>query len=150
MKKILALILVGALSFGVIGCGADKKPETENKENTSTESKKEEVKLSKIDKFKNYLKDKGFKVEDNEVLAFDMMKANDGAKFKVDGQLIEIYTYDKDKLIDGAQEMLDAAVNGSVNMSGFNIPVVYNNYAMLGRVNEHSKKDEIINIFKSL
>lgn len=139
MRKIVSILLCCLLIFSVVGCN----------EKTNTD-KKEDVKINKLDKFKNTLKEKGYTVGENETLAFQMVGATNGYKFKVDGNLIEIYEYDEKNLSEEGKKFIEQAKNGSINLSGFNVPVKYNNYLMLSRVNEHPKGKEIVEIFNGI
>ena len=145
-NKIIAMLLSSLLVFVLVGCGSSDKDNV-NKDNTQLT---EEVSKNKLDEFKEALKSKGYEVGDNEVVAYEMVGATNGYKFKVDGELIEIYEYDPSKLTDEGKEKLEEAKNGSINMSGISIPVKYNNNLVLVRSDEHSKGKEILDIFNSL
>lgn len=145
-KKIIAMLLSSLLVFALVGCGSSDKDNI-NKDNTQFT---EGVSKNKLDEFKETLKAKGHEVGDNEVVAYEMIGATNGYKFKVDGELIEIYEYDSSKLTDEGKEKLEEAKNGSINMSGISIPVKYNNNLVLVRSDEHSKGKEILDIFNSL
>lgn len=145
-KKIIAMLLSSLLVFALVGCGSSDKDNV-NKDNIQLT---EEVSKNKLDGFKEALKDKGYEVGDNEVVAYEIIGATNGYKFKVDGELIEIYEYDSSKLTDDGKGKLEEAKNGSINMSGISIPVKYNNNLVLVRSDEHSKGKEILDIFNSL
>jgi len=70
-------------------------------------------------------------------------------KFTLDGEPIEIYEYDMDNLSDEAREIVEQAKQGSINFSGFNIPVKFKDGLMLIRFNEHSQGEKIVEIFNS-
>lgn len=120
--------------------------EPSSKVSINTASEKEETKeeINRLDEFKQGLVDEGFSVGDNETVAYEMMGASNGYKFKVNDSLIEIYEYTDDN------DQHEQAKNGSVDMSGFNIPVIYSNGLALCRVNEHPNKDKIIDILNSI
>ena len=103
----------------------------------------------KLNGFKQYLKDNGFTVGDNEIVAYDMLYAKDGLKFKINNELIEIYEYDTANLSADASSIVDQAKQGSVNFLGFNMPVTYNNGLMLVRYDDHSQGDKIVELFNS-
>lgn len=145
-KKIIAVALSSLLVFALVGCGSSNKDDV-NKDNTQLT---EEASKNKLDEFKEALKAKGYEVGDNEVVAYEMLGATNGYKFNVDGELIEIYEYDPSKLTDDGKEKLEEAKKGSINMSGISIPVKYNNNLVLARSDEHSKGEEILEIFNSL
>ena len=150
-KRVIAVILSSLLVFALVGCGSNDK-ESANKDNlqsTEVESTNE-VNKSRLDKFKEELKAKGYEVGDNEIVAYEMVGATNGYKFKVDGEPIEIYEYDESKLTDDGKQKLEEAKKGSINMSGINMPVKYNNNLVLIRSDEHSKGNEILEIFNSL
>ena len=145
-KKVIAILLSVLLVFTLVGCGSDKKEETDKNDTHVTE----QTNKNKLDKFKEELKAKGHDVGENETLAYDMLGATNGYKFKVDGELIEIYEYDEKKLSEDGKKKLEEAKKGSINMSGINVPVKYNNYLVLARSEKHSKASEIVDIFNNL
>ncbi|MEG0297434.1 MAG: hypothetical protein RR620_12015 [Clostridium sp.] len=145
MKKILSLLICLMLSLTVVSCGDNKEEVKEPEKEPVVEQP-----VSKVDKFKNTLKEKGYEVGEDELLAFEMVGANNGYKFKVDGELIEIYEYDEANLSEEGKGFIEQGKNGSISLSGFNVPVKYNNFLMLGRADKHSKGTEIIEIFNSL
>lgn len=145
-KRIASILLSAMLVFTLVGCDSNNKSSKEDQGTKQTATEKQ----SKLDKFKQELKSKGHDVGENEVIAYEMLGANNGYKFKVDGELIEIYEYDKDKLSEEGKKYVEQAKNGSVSMQGMNFPVKYNDYLMLARIDEHSKANEIIEVFNSL
>ncbi len=106
-----------------------------------------QVEKPKLESLKQAYKDEGFEVGDNETLAYEMLNAKAGIKFKLNGELIELYEYDTNNLVGDAAETVEQAKSGSVSMSGFNIPVVYKDGLMIARHDEHSKKDEVLKVF---
>ncbi|MEG0577987.1 MAG: hypothetical protein RR500_09030 [Bacilli bacterium] len=148
MKKIIAILLsciLGATVF--VGCG-DKKETSKESDNQNV--KVEEKQKNPIDELKNDFKKAGLKVGDNETLAFDMVGATSGEKFNVNGEPIEVYYYDKDKLNDEGKKYLEEAKKGSMSISGMNFPVTYNKLGLvLTRVNEHKDKTKILEVFNS-
>lgn len=142
MKKIVSILVLLTLLLGAtIGC--TKKEEA--KQNVP-EKKQEEVKPN-LDRLKEEFKKEGLEVGDNENVAFDMLGANNGYKFKLNGELIEIYEYNLNALSENGNKFVEQAKNGSVTMSGFNIPVKYNDGIMITRYDEHKDKDKILEIF---
>lgn len=158
MKKMLSFLLVGALSLSVlVGCSGKKEDKKDNDSkpaatDTKKEEKKEEVKDTgnRLDKSKEELKKKGFKVGENEDIAFSMVGATNGYKFKVNDQLLELYIYEEGKLTDEGKEMFKQAKKGSISFSGINIKVDYINDFVVARLDEHKDKDKIIEVLKSI
>ncbi len=144
-KKIIAIFCSALLLIGLVGCSSNNETSKNQNNTNSLESTK-----SKLDEFKEKLKENGFEVGENEAIAYDMVGANNGYKFKVDGELVEIYEYDKDNLSEEGKNKVQEAQNGSISFSGVNIPVKYNNYLVLARMDEHSNANEIIEVFNSL
>lgn len=135
--------------FGLVGCGTTATKE-EPKETVKEEVAKEEVaKKEPIDALKEEFKNKGFTIGENSTIAFEMMGATSGQKFKLNDGLIEIYYYDESKLTEEGKKLFEQVKNGSVNVSGFNVPVVYKNNFVIARVNDHKDKDKILEIFNS-
>ncbi|WP_326514764.1 hypothetical protein [Clostridium intestinale] len=158
MHKKIALLLISLIVMvGLVACGKDNdtsskdtKEEVKQEETKKDDTKKEEVKEeNKLDKLKQAFKDAGLQVGDNETLAFDMVGATSGYKYKLDGELIETYYYDSNNLTEEGKKKVEQAKNGSIDVSGFNVPVIYKDGLMLGRVNDHSKKDKILEVFNN-
>lgn len=140
MKKILIFALTVALILGLIGCT----------ESTVTKEENQENKGNILDQIKDKFKKAGFEIGDNEMIAFDIVHANNGYKFEVDGELIEIYEYDLDNLSEEAKDMVNQAKEGSVEIFGINSSCVWNEKGILMfRADEHSQQDKIIEIFKN-
>lgn len=148
MKRLLALLLMSVL---LVGCSdqAAKPVEKEIKEVSNAKEIKEEKEESKLQSIKDELS-KDFEVGDNEVLAYEMVKANGGIKFTVDDELLELYEYDLNNLTEEQEQLVKQAENGSIDMDGFNIPCYYKDGIMALRLDEHSKaaaiKEKLNNI----
>ena len=104
---------------------------------------------SRLSGLKQSFKDAGFTVGNNEPVAYEMLSAKDGMKFKLDNELIEIYEYDMSNLSVDVKSMIDQAKQGNVNLLGFNIPVKFNAGLILVRYNEHSQADKIVEVFNN-
>ncbi|WP_338630668.1 hypothetical protein [Clostridium baratii] len=147
MKKILLVLMSCVLGISVL-IGCTKKQDTETKTKETLEENK--LQGSPIDRLKEEFKKAGFKIGDNEMLAYDMIGATSGEKFKVNDQLIEVYYYDSSKLTEDGKKYLKEAETGSINFSGINIPVKYNKTGLvLARHDEHKEQEKIVKIFNS-
>lgn len=148
MKKIIAILLSCVLGATLlVGCG-DKKDTVEESKNQNV--KAEESQENPIEKLKSDFKKAGFKIGDNETLAYDMVGATTGEKFNLNGEPIEVYYYNKDKLNDEGKKCLDEAKKGSMSISGMNFPVTYNKSGLvLARANDHKDKAKILKVFNS-
>jgi len=155
MKKLIPILLMVLLV--VSGCGKEGGPtnnsqpaanQVEQDQEKEVEQTNSEAK-SRLEGLKQSFEDAGFKVGENEILAFEMMHASNGLKFKLDDELIEIYEYDLDNLTDEAKNIVNQAKEGSVEFSGFNVPVVYKGGLILVRHDEHSQGEKIKEIFNN-
>lgn len=145
-KKIISALLTALLAFSLVSCSTSKTAAT----NSQTDVKKEETKSTNpLDDLKKAFVDAGLKVGDNKELAFAMLGASNGYKFDINGKPIEIYYYDSKKLTKDQKKFYDQAKNGSVDMSGFNLPVKFKNDIMLVRFDEHPNKDKILEVFNN-
>lgn len=152
--KALSIIMCMSLLL-ISGCGTatSGKPATETTNNvkptdaTVVTPPPSTQRVNRLDSLKKAFSDSGLKVGDNEVVAYQMLGANNGYKFKIDGGLIEIYEYDLSNLATDGKSFIDQAKKGSVSISGFNVPVKYNNGLMIDRYDEHSEKDKILKVF---
>jgi hypothetical protein len=115
----------------------------------SINDKAADTNVSRLSRLKQSFKDAGFNVGENEVVAFETLKAKDGIKFKLDNELIEIYEYDMNNLENDVKRLLDQAKKGNVNLLGFSIPVKFNDGLVLVRYAEHSKTKKIVEVFNN-
>lgn len=153
MKKILTFILGMAL-LGLVGCSSKQPVDTNAQQPTQQTGSKEvekssEVKKNKLDSLKESFEKAGFKVGENQIIAFELINATNGYKFTLNDELIEIYQYDKDKLTEAGKKTVEEAKNGSISMDGFTIPVKYNDGILITRHNEHKDKDKILEVFNN-
>jgi hypothetical protein len=168
----LASIIIAGMMFSACGKKESVKESTEIKETTTQasettkqeedkvedvkkeesenikENDKEEVKTP-LDSLKDEFVKSGFEIGENEELAFAMMGATNGYKYKINGQLAEFYIYEADKLTDEGKELFEQAKKGSVSMGGFNFKVDYVNGFVITRLDEHKDKDKIIEVVKN-
>ncbi|HBI6899010.1 TPA: hypothetical protein K8N32_002759 [Clostridium perfringens] len=146
MKKILSIIITGILIASVfVGCGNEKKEQSTNNTNKVEENKNE----NPIEGFKTALEKAGLTVGKNETLAYEMVGATSGQKFKVNGELLEVYYYDESKLNDEGKKYLEEAKKGNMDVSGFSVPVVCKGDLVLARLDDHKDKDKIIEVLNS-
>lgn len=115
----------------------------------STVACSKSIQVRSVEDFKEQLVKEGFTVGDNQLIAYEMVNANNGIKFELDGELIEVYEFDLNKLSNEAKETTKQAEQGSISMSGFNVPVKYNKGIMIARLDEHSQADKLIEILNS-
>lgn len=148
LKKIILLMVI-VLTLISVGC--NEKDIAKESIETQKEQGVREILVKETERslqgLKDLFKEEGFEVGENEVLAFQMLNAGGGIKFKLGSELIEIYEYDLGNLSDEAKITVDQAEKGSVDMSGFNIPVVYKEGFMIARYEDHSQKEKILEIF---
>lgn len=151
MKKRLLALLLSIVVIGsvFVGCG-EKKDQAKEPQQQGQEQDNEKEEKNPIDSLKKSFEKAGFKIGDNETLAYDMIGATAGEKFKLNDQLIEVYYYDNNKLNDEGKKYLKEAEKGSINFSGLNLPVKYNKKGLvLARFDEHKDKDKILEVFNS-
>lgn len=170
-NKLIIILLIGAISTSLIACGStsnktikdnDKTVEDTNQkeskevDNTKIEEIKDEDTKSEENKSKNPLdqlkeefKNKGFEVGENQELMYSMLGATNGYKFTLNGELIEIYYYDSKNLTDEQKSKYEQAKNGSVDMGGLNVPIVFKDDLALGRLENHPEKDKILEVFNN-
>ncbi|MBN1050305.1 hypothetical protein [Clostridium botulinum] len=145
-KKIIATLLTVILAISLVGCSNSKSTSANAQETV----KKEETKSTNpLDNLKKSFADAGLNVGDNKELAFSMLGATNGYKFDINGTPIEIYYYDSKNLTKDQKKFYDQAKNGSVDMTGFNIPVKFKNNIMLARLDDHPNKDKILEVFNN-
>ncbi len=145
-KKTITIILIMLfLLLLMTGCGGSPT----GNETDETRGQEPGETVNRLDQLKSAYKNEGFDVGENKVIAFEMLYADKGMKFEIDGELIEIYEYDMSNLSDEANDIVEQAKSGSINFSGFNVPVKFKNGLMLVRYDEHSKGEEIVKVFEN-
>lgn len=158
-KILLTILLIGTVSVSMFtGCGnkkgvkedAAKPTATDTSKQTDTKDEVNKDTGNRLDKLKAELKKKGFEVGENKDVVFAMIGATNGYKFDVNGQQIEAYLYEENKLTEEGKEMLKQAKNGSISLSGINLKVDYINDFVVARLEEHKDKDKIIEVLKSI
>ncbi|MFX0550116.1 hypothetical protein ACOAKC_12410 [Hathewaya histolytica] len=172
MKKLLSLVLTGAIVFSFTGCENMQKAKNETEKQTKnignqTEKQSEKVGEQVQEKSKNVgeqvkkqtenilginsLKDlfrgAGFEVGEHEKIPAEKLGANNAHKVKVDNETIEVYEFDMKKLSAEGKRVTDEAKSGFVNISGTRTPVKYKDGIMLVGVDKHTKKEKISEIF---
>ena len=150
MKKIFALLALVVFLVGLAGCQGKQEPGAANdsiQAGQVAQGQTEGQILSRLNNLKRAFKDAGFVVGENEILAYDMLHADAGMKFTLDEELVEVYEYDMSNLSDDASAMVEQAQGGSINFSGFNVPVKFKDGLMLVRYDEHSQGEKITKIF---
>jgi hypothetical protein len=135
-RKYFLLSLFLILTIFLSGCG--KETDTEEKIGLAIVIEKFEEK---------------FDVGDRKMKAFGMIGAEDGFGLIVEGEEIELYKFDPDSDDEKTRENIKSAkTTGTMKMEGFSFPVIYNESidVALMRYDEHPKRDEIIEVFKSI
>ena len=147
MKKKILIVLLVVSMIALVGCQGDPAVNDQENVEQSSVNTDDVSPTSRLDGLKEAFAEAGFKVGDNEIVAFEMLYADSGMKFTLDGELIEIYEYDMSSLSDEAKAVVDQAKGGSVDFSGFNIPVKFKEGIMLVRYDEHSQGEKIVDVF---
>ncbi|GAH29557.1 unnamed protein product [marine sediment metagenome] len=135
-RKYFFVILFFILAMFLSGCGKE------------TEMEKKSGLAIVIEKF-----EEKFDVGDRKMKAFGMIGAEDGFGLIVEGEEIELYKFDPDSDDEKTRENIKSAkTTGTMKMEGFSFPVIYNESidVALTRYDEHPKRDEIVEVFKSI
>lgn len=131
-KKVVIFILASVFLF--IGC---------------KNGKSENILKSPLDLIKQEFVKSGFEVGENQELFYQMIGATSGYKFDLNGEPVEIYFYDEKNLSDEGKVYFEQAKNGSVDISGFTIPVTLKNNLVIARANDHKDKEKILEVFNN-
>ena len=148
LKKIISLLGIILLMVGFVGCGSTKETSTPLKEEKKAIVK--EIKKAPLDVLKDEFKKQGFEVGENETVAFEMLGATNGNKYKLNGELIEVYIYEEGKLTTEGKKQFEQVKSGSISMSGINLKVDYINGFALTRLDDHKDKNKIIEVVKNI
>lgn len=132
MRKILLVLLVmlSASSIMIVGCGSkDQDP---------------------LADLLLHFEQNGFTVGEKITKDYSMVGAVDGFGIELDGEEVEFYLYDPDTADDETlQRLEDAETLGTITMWNMTFPALLNGDIMMINHDEHSNKDEVINIFNS-
>ncbi|MFR1708913.1 MAG: hypothetical protein ACLSV2_08435 [Clostridium sp.] len=133
MKKILSTILISmSILFLLVGCGSSKAKDVT------------------IDSIKQSFADAGMTVGENKEVMFQMIGANNGVKFDINEETVELYYYDSKNLSDDGKEYVKQAKEGSVSILGMSSkPALYKDGFMLINYENHKDKDKIVETFNS-
>lgn len=160
MKKIIMLLMAAIL---LAACSEKPKENAEevsnpvedatgsvNEDEVEAEPEAEEEPEQAVDKeysledVVNHFEKQGFEVGEKTFKAAEMIGAADGFGIELDGEQIELYSYDADS--PALQEIQD---NGSYNMDGFVLPAIPNGTVVLMRYDGHPEKDKVIETFNN-
>lgn len=133
MKKVLSMFLITtSMLFLLVGCGGAKSKDVT------------------MDSIKQSFADAGMTVGENEEVLYQMIGANNGAKFDINGDKVELYFFDNKDLSEEGKEYVEQAKKGSVSLFGADsIEVLFKDGFMLLNYNDHKDKDKIVETFNS-
>ena len=142
MKKLLTLMMIGVVTFTLVGCGNDEKNEKTTEKKDNTVEKDNSVNLSNVQK---KIEELGVKLEKTQT-AYDMVGANDGFKLTSDDYRIEIYKFDK-----ASEAYKTAETKQALTLDGFGDmnATVKNGYAYI-LDDEFPQHDAVKNIWDQL
>lgn len=144
-KKLIASLFISFAAISLVGCG-NSQSVANSKETVKQEDTKSD---NPLDDLKKSFADSGLNVGENKDLAYSMMGATNGYKFEINGKPIEIYYYDSKNLKDDQKKFYNQAKNGSVDIGGVNVSVVFKNDLVIVRVDKHPDKDKILEVFNN-
>lgn len=144
MKRIASILLVGIMVLVLAGCGTNST-DAAGKDSIETET----VKKEPLEALKDEFKKGGLAIGENQTVAFEMVGATAGQKFKINDELIEIYYYDESKLTEEGKKLFEQAKTGNISISGINISVIYKNNFVLARADNHKNKEKILEVFNN-
>jgi hypothetical protein len=160
MKKILILaVLLGVCLFGFAACGDDNGNGAYNGVNAQSNgtavndiTEETEEAVNRIDLFFERVAAAGFDMGEEVPKVPQMIGAERGAAYHVNGVVVEIYEYSPDNLTDdGRVHFENARDNGLIEvLPGFPpAPVVFHNNLVI-IVDEHPDYEQLIEIFRGL
>lgn len=148
MKKVLITIMIATM-VGLVGCGEKTVGDSNNgKVVEDNGTNKEEATLQG---FKEFLENKGYSIEENEVL-FQLVGAIDGYKLKISEDIkLEIYDFNMKNLNDIAKENIKTIENDGEMVTSFNTIKIdaYSNKIAMVVHGEGDNKNEAIDLFNS-
>lgn len=132
MKKILSAIIISmSMLFLLAGCGNSKAKDVT------------------IDSIKQSFVDAGMTVGENKEVMYQMIGANNGIKFDINDDIVELYFYDDKNLLENGKKYVKQAKEGEVSLMGGNVPVLYKDGFMLLNYDDHKDKDKIVETFNN-
>lgn len=148
---ILSIILIGVIlitSISFIIISNSKTNETASKTN---ESKVKEITISN---FKDKLEENGFVITDVSQKSANLIGAEEGFGYEINGEFIEIYKFNEESTEDLSKNNIKSAKSDEkISMPTFNnmkFNVKYNKGLVLMNYEKHPNKDKILEIFNNL
>lgn len=148
---ILSIILIGVIlitSISFIIISNSKTNETASKTN---ESKVKEITISN---FKDKLEENGFVITDVSQKSANLIGAEEGFGYEINGEFIEIYKFNEESTEDLSKNNIKSAKSDEkIRMPTFNnmkFNVKYNKGLVLMNYEKHPNKDKVLEIFNNL
>lgn len=156
-RKLIFLLLVGTLTFGITACGGQKKETSDPPKTTQTTTQKEDSDENKkeetpekteltLDGLEQYLLEKKLLTGEKTEAEASLIGAKAG--FKYADANVEIYEYDEES---DAYKQLEK--NGSIEVQGFEgyslSPAAVNGPFVLIASMDETLSDDLINAFNS-
>lgn len=150
MKKIIVVLLVMASLIAFCGCQPNDKAKatsTTAKVNSSSSASKPQ---KTCQGFFDYLKTKGFNIGKEVKKEAAIIGADEGACFEVNGNQVEVYYFNQNKLSTlGKKNYDDAKQYGSFNvLDNYPVKCVVNGDLIM-LIPDGEDKDKIVDAFKS-
>ena len=155
MKKeegnVLSIVLVIVIIVLIVAGGIFLVMNTQKNEETSSKTNSKQV---SIEDFKMALQNKNIIITEETKKSATMIGAEEGYGYEINGQSIEIYKFDEKSNIELTKNNIKSAKeNGIVTMPDFNnmtFNVKYNKGLVLLNYEQHSNKEEILEVFNNL
>lgn len=95
----------------------------------------------------SYFKQNGLKVDNVDVMMFQIIGASDGKRMNINNTEIEVYKFDSDD--KGQQTILnDIEKTGTINVLNMKEPAIINGSFIIISYEDHPDKQKIIQLFK--
>lgn len=152
MRRIIALLLVGVTSLGLVSC---KSAEEKEMEKIVQDSKIEKTiaipnDLYVLDKFRKEIEKAGNQVSASKEANYSVIGAQNGYIFSVNGEYVEIYEYNEKNLNDAGKKAIEEAKAGTITIDGKSQKALYKDGLLLTNIEGHSNEDGIIEVFNKL
>lgn len=153
---ILVIIIIAVLAIGIYFIVNNKGEEstmTSTEAQQSTIGQTEEVKETNIEEFKTKLEESGLTISDTIQKSAELIGAEEGIGYEIDGEVIEVYKFNENSTDDLTKTNIESAKkDGKINMTTFNMTlnVKYNKGLCLVRYENHPDKEKILEVFNNL
>lgn len=150
---IIIMVALAAGIYFIINNKGKKSTMTSTESQKSITERTEKEKEITIEDFKTKLEESGLTISDTIQKSAELIGAEEGIGYEIDGTVIEVYKFNENSTDDLTKTNIESAKkDGKINMATFNMTlnVKYNKGLCLIGYENHPDKEKILEVFNSL